>query len=94
MLSTWKDIRENNWRTFHLSLIVKDLDKTLAYYQSLGLRVTDSIPYLVCIMVLRQNRCQMTLQSYGRNLASSDINASLFARACAINIRSIGLVME
>lgn len=94
MLSTWKDIRENNWRTFHLSLIVKDLDKTLAYYQSLGLRVTDSIPYLVCIMVLRQNRCQMTLQSYGRNLASSDIKASLFAGACAINILSIGLVME
>lgn len=37
MLSTWKDIRENNWRTFHLSLIVKDLDKTLAHYQSLDL---------------------------------------------------------
>lgn len=37
MLSTWKDIRENNWRTFHVSLIVKDLEKTLAYYQSLDL---------------------------------------------------------
>lgn len=37
MLSAWKDIRQNNWRTFHVSLIVNDLDKTFEYFQSLGL---------------------------------------------------------
>ena len=35
--STWRDIRENHWRLFHISLVVKDLDRTMAYYESLGL---------------------------------------------------------
>jgi len=35
--SAWQDISGNSWRLFHVSLIVRDLDKTLAYYQSLDL---------------------------------------------------------
>ena len=37
MVATWRDIIENNWELFHVGLIVGDLDKTLEYYQSLGL---------------------------------------------------------
>ena len=37
MVTTWEDIMENNWELFHVGLIVGDLDKTLEYYQSLGL---------------------------------------------------------
>jgi len=37
MPSTWTDIMESNWELLHLGYIVKDLDKTLEYYQSLGL---------------------------------------------------------
>ncbi len=37
MPSTWTDIVESNWKILHMGFIVKDLDKTLEYYQSLGL---------------------------------------------------------
>jgi catechol 2,3-dioxygenase-like lactoylglutathione lyase family enzyme len=37
MGTTWEDIIDNNWELFHLGLVVKDLDKTFDYYQSLGL---------------------------------------------------------
>ena len=37
MPSTWTTIAENNWELLHLGYIVRDLDKILEYYQSLGL---------------------------------------------------------
>ncbi len=37
MRSIWTDIKESNWELLHLGFIVRDLDKTLEYYQSLGL---------------------------------------------------------
>ncbi|MDD4875660.1 MAG: VOC family protein [Dehalococcoidales bacterium] len=37
MEATWSKIVDNNWELYHVGLIVKDLDKTIDYYQSLGL---------------------------------------------------------
>lgn len=33
----WNVIAEKNWQLLHLGHIVRDLDKTMAYYESLGL---------------------------------------------------------
>ena len=37
METMWEDIVENTWELFHVGLVVRDLEKTLDYYQSLGL---------------------------------------------------------
>ena len=37
METTWEDIIENTWEIFHLGPVVRDVDKTFDYYQSLGL---------------------------------------------------------
>ena len=33
----WEDVSENSWELFHVGLVVNDLEKTLAFYDSLGL---------------------------------------------------------
>jgi len=43
METTWRETKENTWELHHVGLVVKDLDRTVEYYQSLGIGtlVTD-----------------------------------------------------
>jgi len=34
---TWREINQSNWQFDHVGLIVRDLDRTLEYFQNLGL---------------------------------------------------------
>ena len=73
MVTTWRDIKENTWDLNHVGLVVRDLDKTVEYYQSLGIGtlVTDG-PRLS-----EAEMAQLTILMYGKPVPSFSRNEIL-----------------
>ena len=58
MATTWEDVVENTWELFHVGLVVRDLDKTFEYYQSLGL--------VSSVLKRRAGYTRPTFEEYGK----------------------------